>query len=462
MTSENIKTYANFVALSLSILLSSLSTSIANVALPDLAHSFHASMQEVQWVVLAYLLAITALIVSAGHLGDLIGRRRLLLSGLIVFAIASGLCALAADLWFLIAARALQGAGAAIMMALAMAMVTETLPKEKTGRAMGLLGSMSAIGTALGPALGGFLIGNFAWQAIFLITIPCALLTCLLVYRFLPIDRFPANQARMAFDYVGSLLLVCSLGTYALAMTLGRGNFKSLNAVLLLLSFIGFILFIRSQRRVATPLVHLNLFRRYALSSGFAMSALVTTVVMATLVVGPFYLAAALKLDTTQIGVVMSLGPIVAALIGLPAGRLSDHFGATKMCRTGLAVMLVGSSAMAIWSGRFGLVAYMLPLVLITAGYALFQAANNTAVMQNIAHGQRGLIAGLLNLARNLGLITGASLMGSLFAASSASHTASPDVISGLRVTFVVAAGLILLALVVEWHGRRWRTKPDQ
>lgn len=458
MNPKTIQTYASIAALSLSILLSSLSTSIANVALPNLAQYFYASMQEVQWVVLAYLLAITTLIVSAGRLGDLIGRRRLLLSGLIVFTIASLLCALASGLWFLIAARALQGIGAATMMALAMAIVSEALPKQKAGSAMGLLGSMSAIGTALGPTLGGLLISGLGWQAIFAINIPFALLTWLLVYRYLPADSHTEKQPRVAFDYVGSLLLAFSLGTYAVAMSSWRGSFDWQNAVLLLTACIGLALFVGVQSRSSAPLIHLSLFRQPELRGGFAMSALVTTVVMATLVVGPFYLAGALNLEIVHIGLVMSSGPIVAALTGLPAGRLVDHFGATRMYSAGLVVMLVGSAVLVMLAGHFGLTAYVVPLVLITAGYALFQTANNTAVMNSSTAGQRGLIAGVLNLARNLGLITGVSLMGSLFAASSASHTSTPDTIVGLRVTFTVATGLIALALLIALFVRARRT----
>ena len=132
-------------SLSLSMLLSSLGTSIANVGLPAFAQAFGASFQDVQWVVLAYLLASTTLIVSVGRLGDITGRRRLLLAGIILFTVASVLCGAAPTLWLLIAARAAQGLGAAIMMALSMAFVGETVPMAKTGRAMGLLGAMSAI-----------------------------------------------------------------------------------------------------------------------------------------------------------------------------------------------------------------------------------------------------------------------------------------------------------------------------
>ncbi len=143
------------------MLLPSLGTSIANVALPTLKLSFAASTQDVQWVVIAYLLAVTSLIVAAGRLGDLLGRRRLLLAGIAIFTVASAVGALAPSLWALVAARGVQGAGAALMMALAVAMVGDLVPKERTGRAMGLLGTVSAVGTALGPSLGGVLIAAF-------------------------------------------------------------------------------------------------------------------------------------------------------------------------------------------------------------------------------------------------------------------------------------------------------------
>jgi MFS family permease len=176
-------------SLSLSMLLSALGTSIANVALPSLAQAFAASVQQVQWIVLAYLLASTTLIVSVGRLGDLTGRRRLLLAGMVLFTVASVLCSVAPTLWLLIAARAIQGLGAAIMMALTIAFVGETVPKAQTGSAMGLRGTMSAIGTALGPTLGGLLISGLGWAAIFFVTGALGMLTLLLALRFLPADR---------------------------------------------------------------------------------------------------------------------------------------------------------------------------------------------------------------------------------------------------------------------------------
>ncbi|MEI6415689.1 MAG: MFS transporter, partial [Pseudomonadota bacterium] len=169
--------------LCLSMLMPSLDTSIANAGLPTLAQAFNASFQAVQWIVLAYLLAITTLIVSVGRLGDILGRRRLLLFGIGLFTVASLLCGIAPTLWMLIAARAAQGLGAAIMMALTVALVGETVPKEKIGSAMGLIGTMSAIGTTLGPSLGGIMIVGLGWRSIFLVNVPLGILNFLLAYR---------------------------------------------------------------------------------------------------------------------------------------------------------------------------------------------------------------------------------------------------------------------------------------
>jgi MFS family permease len=385
-------------SLALPMLLSSLGISIANVGLPTLAQAFTASFQTVQWVVLAYLLAITTLIVSVGRLGDLIGRRRLLLAGIFIFTAASGLCAIAPTLWLLIAARALQGLGAASMMALSMALVGETVAKEKTGRAMGLLGSMSAIGTALGPSLGGVLIAGFGWQAIFLCTVPLGILALLLAYRFLPADRRATPAERPGFDPMGTLLLVLTLAAYALAMTTGRGSFGTLNLALLLAAVCGAGLFVFAEARAASPLLCLAMLRNPLLSAGFAMSALVASVVMATLVVGPFYLSGALALDSARVGLVMSAGPLVAASMGVPAGRIVDRYGAQRMSRVGLIGMAVGTTILPMLPTRFGVPGYIAPLVVITAGYALFQVANNTAVMADIRAEQRGVISGLLSL----------------------------------------------------------------
>ncbi|WP_018236987.1 MFS transporter [Ensifer sp. BR816] len=439
--------------LSLSILLASLGTSIANVGLPILAQAFSASFQDVQWVVLAYLLAITTLIIGVGRLGDIAGHRKLLLAGIALFTLASALCAAAPLLSVLVAARAMQGLGAAVMMALAMALVGEVVPKEKTGSAMGLLGTMSAIGTALGPSLGGVLITGFGWRAIFLVMVPAGLLTLYVAYRALPEDRPAPTAVRPGFDVIGTLLLVFTLGAYALAMTVGRGTFGTTNLVLLLAALIGICLFLFVESRAASPLVHMGMLQQPRLRSGLVTSMLVATVMMTTLVVGPFYLSRGLGLGAAFTGLAMSAGPIVSALAGIPAGRLVDRFGAGRMTVAGLATMVTGCLALSLVPEALGVAGYVMPLVILTGGYALFQAANNTAVMKDAKPEERGTVAGLLNLSRNLGLITGASMMGAVFSFSAASETAAATA-AAMRATFAVATLLVVIAIGIAAASR--------
>lgn len=437
--------------LSLSVLTPALDTSIAHAGLPVLAQAFGASFQGVQWIVLAYLLALTTVIVSAGRLGDLWGRRRLLLAGIGLFTLASLFCGLASTLGVLVFARVTQGLGAAFMMALAMSVVGDAVPKARVGSAMGLLGSMSAIGTTLGPSLGGALIAGMGWRMIFLVNLPLGLLNLWLVYRHLPVDRPGAKTARRGFDSAGTLLLAGTLTAYALAMTLGHGQFGGLNFLLLLAAAAGVPLFLSVESRVASPLLPLAIFRDRDLSTSLLTSLLVATVMMATLVVGPFYLARGLGLSVTRVGFAMSVGPLIAALAGVPAGRLVDRFGARKMTVAGLGGIVLGMLAISAASAGLGLVGYLAAIGIATSSYAVFQAANNTLVLAGLHASQRGTLSALLGLSRNLGLITGAAVMGALFAVATATTdpaTARPEAVaSGLRITFGAAAGLMLIAL---------------
>ncbi|TFY93123.1 MFS transporter [Pseudomonas nabeulensis] len=384
------------VSLSLSMLLASLGTSIANVGLPSLAQAFDASFHAVQWVVLAYLLAITAVIVSAGALGDRLGRRRLLLSGLLLFAVACGLCGVAPTLEWLVSARILQGLGAAVMMSMALAMVGDTVTKDRTGRVMGWLGTMSAVGTAMGPSVGGVLLGMWGWHALFLVGMPLGLLAAVLAYRYLPQD-----QARTS-----------------LSSELG----------------------IRSALKDAP------------LRAGLAMSALIAAVIMTTFVVGPFYLSRGLGLDAAWMGLAMAVGPCVAAISGVPAGHLTERFGSQRMTFSGLGLLGCGALSLSFASGLF---TYLCALVILTCGYSLFQAANNTAVMGDVDPSRRGTVSGLLNLSRNLGLIIGASALGAVFAWATpdVTHASPQSVANGLHATFAVALGLILLAGAIRHTG---------
>lgn len=444
-------------ALSFAMLLPSLGTSIANVALPTLATSFQAPMANVQWVVIAYLLAVTTLIVSAGRLGDVLGRRRVLLFGIGLFAIASAGGALAQDLWLLVAFRAVQGLGAAMMMALTVASVSDMVPEDRTGSAMGLLGTVSAVGTALGPSLGGLLINSFGWPAVFGFMAAAGTGAFAFCHYAFPSDLTKRGSVVANFDLPGMLLLTLSLGAYAMASTLGAATSGWVTAGLVAVSLITMAIFVAVERRAKEPLVRLASLQNRALTAGLVSMGLISTVMMATLVVGPFYLTGVLGLGPVKTGLAMSVGPVVAAVIGVPAGRLVERLGETAVTNAGLFGVIGGSVLMLLLPGACGVAGYLGSLTIITAGYALFQAANNTTVMKTALAERRGVTSALLGLSRNLGLITGASAMGAVFAFGSQGVGllglgAGGE--TGLRLTFAIAGLLAGAALTASFAGR--------
>ena len=352
-------------------------------------------------------------------------------------------------------------------MALTVALVRQAIPKERTGSAMGLLGTMSAIGTALGPSLGGVLIAGPGWRAIFLVMLPVGILNLFISFYYLPIDQKKVKACLSDFDILGTLLLGLTLAAYALAVTVGGQYFNEFNIVLLLVAVIGGVSFVLVEAKVVTPLIQLTLFRNVKLSASLTTNVLVSTVMMTTLVVGPFYLSIALGLNEVLVGIVMSIGPIVSALSGIPAGRLVDRLGAPVIIIVGLITMIVGSLFLSVLPAMYGILGYVIAISILTPGYQLFQAANNTAVMMDVHPKQRGIISGMLSLSRNLGLITGASVMGALFAFASLTidtTTSNPlnplnpgTIEAGMRLTFsaaafmtVIALGLMLLAVKSE------------
>lgn len=444
-------------SLALCVLLPSLAVSSANAALPALAQGFGAAFGQVQWVVLAYLLATTALVAVAGRLGDLFGRRRVLLAGIGLFTLASGLCASSPALPWLVAARALQGTGAAAMTALALAFAADVVPKSRLGGAMGLLGTLSAVGTALGPAVGGALTAGFGWPAVFLLNLPLGLAALLLAWHRLPVTPAPRRVAAglaERLDLPGMALLAFSLAAYAGAMTWGTGRFGGMNGLLLLVAASGAVLFARIESHAPHPLVQLQGLSAFGLASGLAMNLLVSSVVMTTLVVGPFYLSRTLGLAPAGVGLAMCAGPAVTALAGLPAGWLVDRLGAHRMASAGLAGMGLGCLALCLLAtNAVGPAVYVACIAFTTAHYALFQAANNTAVMAGADPDRRGAVSGLLAMSRNLGLVSGASALGAVFAAAvpaADAASAGPGAVAvGVRVTFGVAAGLVAVAWVI-------------
>lgn len=388
------------ITLALAILLAALGTSIANIALPALAEAFSAPFAPVQAVVVAYLAALTVCVVIAGRLGDRFGLKPMLVAGLAVFAVASVLCAVAPNLPLLIGARALQGVGAAFLMTLAMALMRQTASEARVGRAMGLLGTVSALGTALGPSLGGLLIPVTGWRGIFWVQVPLAALALILAITMLPAE----------------------------------------------------------SAKERAPAVRLRTAMTRDLARNLLVNILVAAVMMTTLVVGPFYLSIGLDLTAAQVGFVMAIGPVISIFSGVPSGKLVDAWGSDRVLAVGLALLSTGALLLAFLPNGIGVVGYAISIIIVTPGYQLFQAANNTAALASIPKDRRGTVSGLLGLSRNIGLISGASAMGAVFAFGVGSEDlaqATPLAIaSGMRLTFLVAGAMMLAAVAVAFGPR--------
>lgn len=389
------------IVLALAMLLASLGTSIANIALPALADAFSAPFTQVRAVVVAYLTALTVSVVIAGRLGDRRGLKPMLVTGLAIYLVASLLCAVAPNLWMLIGARALQGTGAAFLMTLAMALMRQTASEARVGRAMGLLGTVSALGTALGPSLGGLLIPLSGWRGIFWVQVPLAGLALLLAVKVLQAD--PAREKKPSAR-------LCSVMTRSLV-----------------------------------PHLIVNL--------------LVATVMMTTLVVGPFYLGIGLGLTLTQIGFVMAVGPVISIFSGVPSGRLVDALGSGHVLTIGLALLAAGAFLLALLPNMIGVAGYVLSIIMLTPGYQLFQAANNTAALADVPKEQRGTVSGLLSLSRNIGLIAGASAMSAVFAFGVGTERFDNATVlaiaAGMQLTFLLAGGMMIAAIVTVFGSSR-------
>ena len=195
-----------FAGVAMGIFLSTIDGSIVNVALPTLVQELDTHLATVQWVVLAYLLALGTLMLSMGRLGDMIGKKSIYVVGFVIFTLGSVLCGLAPNVYWLIGFRVVQAVGGAMIMALGMAIVTESFPPSERGRALGLTGSMVSIGIVLGPTVGGLILSALSWHWIFFVNLPVGIVGTLMVIRFVPARR-PAGRQR--FDLAGAADLLC-------------------------------------------------------------------------------------------------------------------------------------------------------------------------------------------------------------------------------------------------------------
>lgn len=441
---------------SFSIILASLGTSTAAVTLPALSHDFQGSDIDTTFVVSAYILATTALIVPVGRAGDLFGKRTVLVLGLCFFILGALLAFHAATLPVLIVSRLIQGAGAAAMMAMPLAQVRDIVATGQVGRWMGMMGTMSAIGTASGPALGGAIVASFGWRAVYLLQIPVAGIALALCLIYVT-DNKRADTST-GLDFAGASALAVFLAAVTFFVSDIAAGFDAVTATLLAVALVAFAGFLVIESRTAIPIIPLELLRSTHLRLSLAMNAIVSLVMMGILVVGPFFLTGGLGLTTAQMGMAMSVGPISSALSGVPAGRLTEKIGAGRAVFVGGLAVTIAAAAMAGLPYLFGIGGFIAAFILLSPSYQVFLAALNTSVMESALEKDRGVTSGVLNLSRNFGFILGASAISGVFWSlvhfdtSDEAQAVSLAMAGTFTICSVLAFGVVLLAILATRH----------
>lgn len=372
-------------SLCVSVLLASAGTSMANTALPFIARDLKSSFANARWIILSYLLASTVFSFFAGRLGDLTGHRKMLLAGTSLYTIGTFACGYAATFNALIFARIIQGLGTATLMTLPMALATVHGQIEKTAQTLGLLATMSAVGTTLGPSLGGFILSKHGWRATFFSMTALGAISFFLLLLFVPHTQRSTIVQKKSDSFFAAL-----------------------------------------------KFIYLNPFLKSQLLYNF----IVSVVMMTTLITGPFYLIHGLQMKSDQMGLIMSTGPITSAIFGFFSGYMTDRHGSIVIIQIGLIQLLIGALSFVLIPSLAGAIGFSFCAFLLSVGYQLFLSANSSRLMTTFSADQRGSISGALSFTRNLGLMSGTFFMGGIFD------------LFGFQFTFLIAAALVALLLI--------------
>jgi EmrB/QacA subfamily drug resistance transporter len=457
------------LGIGLGVLMFTIDTSAVNIVLPTLVKTLHASFATIQWVVLSYLLIITALVLGAARLGDMFGKKPLYLWGLVLFTISSLLCGLAPSIGWLIGFRALQGLGAVFISALGAAIITEIFPNSERGRALGIIGAIVSLGIALGPTVGGLLIGIGGWRTIFVVNVPIGIVASFITIRFVPHSAGSGAQQRI--DLVGTLVMIVTLTCFGLGMTEGqnRGFGTGTTLTLLAVAAIGLVCFLVIEARIKQPMLDLQIFQNLQFSLSLLMGLLVFIVITGTIFILPFFFELVKHYPTQQVGLLLAVSPVLGGIIAPFSGSLSDRFGSRIISLIGLVLMVCGCLLLSTLDSQLTELGYIVRVAPFGLGLGMFQSPNNSAILGGVQRERLGIASGLLSLTRTLGQTTGLPLLGSVFAtltltnAHLASNVNVTDasieaLIYGVQGTFRITAlilGADAILTAVVWRMER-------
>jgi len=415
---EHNKPWRFFFMVATGVFLSTMDSSMVNVALPGMMRHFDTTLAQTEWVALIYLLTITTTLLVWGRFSDRFGKGRMYLLGMLVFTVGSVACYLTATLSSLVFCRFVQACGASMMMSSGPAIIKTVFPVHQLGRALGLIGVATSIGLMIGPVISGFLIKFFSWRAIFLVTVPVSL-TCFGLGWFLLVADLPATASRCpqrsCFDWAGLMIWTALITMAVLAashhaalagwMVVGFGS--SFCALLLLFKWV--------EHRAVEPLLPLVMFRDRQYAIAMSSAALSFLVLFVVLILTPFYLDYVLRFPVDRIGLVMTAVPLAVFVVSPLAGRIYDRMGARLLTTSGLALCCVSLLAMSFLDQHATVVDVAWRLTLLGAGQALFLSPNSASVLVRVDPHRIGVTSGMLATARNMGMLAGVALAGLVF-----------------------------------------------
>ncbi|MGD9210821.1 MAG: DHA2 family efflux MFS transporter permease subunit [Desulfobacteraceae bacterium] len=445
------------------VFLATLDGSIVNVSLPTMVAALNTNFAIIQWIVLSYLLTLTTLMLGFGRLGDILGKKQIYLLGFTIFTIASALCGFASNVYFLIGFRIAQAIGAAMIVSLGAAILTESFPPTERGKAMGFIGAVVAVGIVTGPTLGGIIIDLLSWHWIFFVNIPIGIIGIMMVWRFIP-NLNPAQ--RQKFDYFGAIVLFTSLICFLIGLSLGQQfGFSNLLVLILLLAALilmtGFILL---ELRVQQPMINLSLFKNSLLCVNLFTGFISFIAMGGTIILIPFYLELILGYQTMKVGLLMSAIPIMMGIFSPISGSFSDRLGSRPITLLGLAVLCISYFASSTLSMQTDELGFILRILGIGVGMGLFLSPNNSAIMGAGSKNQLGIISGLMALTRSLGQVVGVSVIGTLWAVRIRTITGNWELkdvtkaplsaqVQGLQFIFIVVGIMIFAGFCISIYG---------
>ena len=402
------------VVISIALFMAFLDATIVNIALPHIMDAFSENISSVEWVLNAYVLVFAALLITLGKLGDLFGRKRLFLSGLGLFTVASLLCGISPNNAFLVGARAIQAIGGAAMMPATLSILNVTFSERDRGLALGIWGAVAGAANALGPVIGGVLVDAYSWRLIFLVNLPVGIIA--LVAGIMIVRESRAPNARRFIDYPGvvasSLALFCL--TYALVEGQHYGWSSPTIIGLFAASLIGLIAFILVERRSPSPLMPLGFFRDATFSAGNAIGLLVMFGLLGILFLLSLFLQLVLGFSATKAGLTIIPMPVVMIFVAPVAGKLSDRIGGRWLLFLGMLIAALGIFLMSGLSVATTQQSLILPLAVCGVGMGLVMAPLTAVVMESAPVEESGSAAGILATMRQVGTVLGISVMGAL------------------------------------------------